>query len=288
MRPELYLLSATLLAGFGWVASKIVVQALPGELFLGLRFILAGLILLPFCYKSIVAMRVKPLLYCAAVGCILGVALQIWIVALSMDEGVTEGAFIMSLAMIFAPIVSWVMFRVKPNKAFWLAWPISIIGMMLLTLTDGWSIELSQAYFVLASVSLSIHFVLNKKLTANIKPLVSICIQLFFVGFVSLLVVSVTEQADFTWSTELILWFLLATILITSVRYLLQTMGQSAINMETAALIMILEPVWAMCFSYLVLDEWIELQKLFGASLILLSLFLYIKLSKKRAAIGLN
>lgn len=48
MRGIIYLLIATLLAAMGWVASKFVVSHMPGDLFLGVRFVLASLILLPF------------------------------------------------------------------------------------------------------------------------------------------------------------------------------------------------------------------------------------------------
>jgi len=38
MRGEILLLIATLLAALGWIASKIVVTAMPGNLFIASRF----------------------------------------------------------------------------------------------------------------------------------------------------------------------------------------------------------------------------------------------------------
>ena len=48
MRGEFYLLMATLLAAVGWIASKIVITAVPGEIFIVARFLLASIILFPF------------------------------------------------------------------------------------------------------------------------------------------------------------------------------------------------------------------------------------------------
>jgi drug/metabolite transporter (DMT)-like permease len=44
---------------------------------------------------------------------------------------------------------------------------------------------------------------------------------------------------------------------------------------------MILEPIWTLILSISFLDEVVEMQKLIGGGVILLSLFIYIKYSKK-------
>lgn len=280
MRGVLYLFIATLLAAVGWVASKMVVIHMPGELFIGARFLLASLLLLPFCYKNLVKLDAKRLLSAGGVGIFLGVSLQVWVHAVAMSQSLSEGAFIMSLAMIIAPMVAWLLFQVRPNRAFWLALPVSICGMMLLILTKGWQVDPSQWYFLLAAALLSVHFVLNKNISLNIKPLDSICIQLFVVGVVGLVYAALTKPVAFELNAQLLFWFIISTVIATSVRYLLQTLGQYKVTMETAALLMILEPIWTMLLSILMLDEQLQLQQFAGGSLIFLSLLLYIKLSR--------
>ncbi|MDO6620610.1 MULTISPECIES: DMT family transporter [unclassified Shewanella] len=280
MRGALYLFIATLLAAVGWISSKLVVDEMPGEVFIASRFMLASLILLPFCYKSIWRLRAKQLLLACGVGIFLGMSLQIWVFAVSISNSLSEGAFIMSLAMIIAPMTAWVLFKVKPHRAFWLALPISVVGMMLLSLSNGWQVETSQWYFLLASSLLSVHFVLNKKISLSIKPLDSICLQLFMVGLVAAVYVAFTQQLSFEVNDSLIFWFVVSTVIATSVRYVFQTLGQYQVKMETAALIMILEPIWTMILSFSLLDEQISLQKVIGGALIFISLSVYIKLSK--------
>ncbi|MEZ9367518.1 DMT family transporter [Shewanella sp. 10N.286.51.B2] len=280
MRGALYLFIATLLAAVGWISSKLVVDEMPGEVFIASRFMLASLILLPFCYKSIWRLRAKQLLLACGVGIFLGMSLQIWVFAVSISNSLSEGAFIMSLAMIIAPMTAWFLFKVKPHRAFWLALPISVVGMMLLSLSNGWQVETSQWYFLLASSLLSVHFVLNKKISRSIKPLDSICLQLFMVGLVAAVYVAFTQQLSFEVNDSLIFWFVVSTVIATSVRYVFQTLGQYQVKMETAALIMILEPIWTMILSFSLLDEQISLQKVIGGALIFISLSVYIKLSK--------
>ncbi|GIU05060.1 MULTISPECIES: DMT family transporter [unclassified Shewanella] len=283
MRGVLYLFIATLLAAMGWIASKVVVQSMAGEMFIASRFILASLILVPFCYKSLLKLSAKQVLSACGVGVFLGLALQVWIYAVSISDGLSEGAFIMSLAMIIAPLTAWLLFQVKPNRAFWIALPVSVSGMMLMSLTNGWKMESSQLLFLLASALLSVHFVMNKRISGNLKPLVSICLQLFVVGLVGLLYTLYTEPEAVEFSNHLLVWFVLSIVMATSVRYLLQTMGQYKVSMETAALLMILEPIWTLLLSISVLGETLEPQKLLGGGVIFVSLFLYIKLSRRFA-----
>ena len=278
---EVYLLGATLLAAVGWIASKLVVLEMPGPLFIGVRFFIASLILLPFCFRLIRQLNWSQLFGIAGVGLILSGSLQVWVYAVSITDSLSEGAFITSLAMIIAPFVSWLIFRVKPNRAFWLSFPISIIGMLLLTLTNGWVFEESQVYFLLASIMLSLHFVMNKRVTNNVKPIASICIQLFMVGISGMIFAGATGQPDFEITSSLILWFTVSAVVATAIRYLLQTVGQHSVNMEVGALIMILEPVWTLILSVTMLGETVELQKLIGGAVIIGALFCYIRLSRK-------
>lgn len=278
---EVYLLGATLLAAVGWIASKLVVLEMPGPLFIGVRFFIASLILLPFCFRLIRQLSWSQLLGIAGVGLILSGSLQVWVYAVSITDSLSEGAFITSLAMIIAPFVSWIIFRVKPNRAFWLSFPISIIGMLLLTLTNGWAFEESQIYFLLASIMLSLHFVMNKRVTNNVKPIASICIQLFMVGISGMAFAAMTGQPEFEITGSLIFWFTVSAVVATAIRYLLQTVGQHSVNMEVAALIMILEPVWTLILSVTMIGETVELQKLAGGAVIIGALFCYIRLSRK-------
>lgn len=283
MRGEIYILLVSLLAALGWIASKLVLAGMPGDIFIASRFLLASVMLFPFCYQQLLALSLKKCATVSAVGLVLAAAMQVWIYAVSIANSLSEGAFIMSLAMIFAPFTAWLLFRKSPQRAFWLALPIAIIGMMLLTLTNGWQVEQSQWYFLLAAILLSLHFVFNKQLTTTIKPLASICLQLFVVGVAGAITAFFSATESFELNHQVVVWFAVSMIAATALRYLLQTIGQAAIKMETASLIMILEPIWTLLLSFTMLGETVKLQKLVGGGVILLSLIVHIKFSKPLA-----
>jgi drug/metabolite transporter (DMT)-like permease len=280
LRGKLSLLLATMLAAVGWISSKLVILEMPGEVFIAARFLMASLILLPFCYQQIFALRPKQIAALGGVGMALAASIEVWVHAITISSTLSEGAFIMSLAMIIAPFISWLLFKVKPNRMFWISLPITCIGIMLLTITTGWQVDNSQWFFLLSSALLSLHFVLNKRVLTNIKPLTSICVQLFMVGIVGSVFMAAVSPERFEINGHVLFWFAVSTVIATSVRYLLQTVGQFSVKIETASLIMILEPIWTLILSISFLDEVVEMQKLIGGGVILLSLFIYIKYSK--------
>ncbi len=280
MRSELILITATILAAIGWIASKLVIQGMANDMFIALRFLTASLLLLPFSVKQLAGLPLKLMAKTAGVGLMLALSIQIWLYAVSISDTLAEGAFIMSLAMIFAPMIATLLFKTRLNKAFVLAFPIALCGLMLLMLENGWHIDPSQIYFLLASLFLSFHFVLNKQIASKIKPIASITIQLFVVGCSGLASMLVSDVAEFNPNAEVLLWFVVSVVAATAIRYLIQTVGQATLNGERAALIMLLEPIWTLMLSVVMLGEVLSAQQLLGGMVILFSLVVYIKQPK--------
>jgi drug/metabolite transporter (DMT)-like permease len=70
-------------------------------------------------------------------------------------------------------------------------------------------------------------------------------------------------------------WFAASAVLATSLRYVMQTLGQKGSSPANAALIMLLEPIWTVIFSVLWYGEQLSVNKYIGCSFILISLLYY-------------
>ena len=103
-KAELTLVLVTLIAGAGWIFSKQAIQGLPAFGFIGIRFVLASLCLLPLCYRALIKTHPKDIAKALSVGLILGCSLLLWIYAISVSPTLGEGAFIMSLSMLLMPM----------------------------------------------------------------------------------------------------------------------------------------------------------------------------------------
>lgn len=274
-RAAWILVATTGLAGLGWIFSKEAIQGLPPFGFVGLRFLVASSCLLPLCFKQIRQLTL-PLFYQAlGGGLILTFALLSWVYAISISETLGEGAFIVSLSMIIVPIIAWLLFKERPKRAFWLSMPIAVSGLAMLSLTDGWNSSAGQIWFLANACLLALHFNVNSKLAQKIPVLLLTAIQLFVTGVVSLGASLMFETFPEQIETSIWGWFAASALLATSLRYVMQTLGQKGSNPGNAALIMLLEPIWTVILSMAWYGEQLSRNKIIGCSLILIALILY-------------
>ncbi|MGF1689026.1 DMT family transporter [Photobacterium japonica] len=276
-RADLILIGTTLLAAAGWVFSKEAIQGLPPFGFIGLRFVMASLFLLPFCighFRDVARVDIGKAM---SVGLLLGTALLMWIYAMSTTSTLGEGAFIMSLSMLFVPLVAWPLYKIKPPRVFWLALPVAFSGLAMLSLGGAvqWQFSPSQGWFLAAAAMLAIHFNVNSQFARRLPTLLLTALQLFVTGCVGLLASLLFETWPETISMEIWGWFALSMLVATSIRYVMQTAGQKHSTPANAAVIMILEPVWTVVLSVLWYAEQMPAHKVTGCLMILSALFIY-------------
>ncbi|MGI2258945.1 DMT family transporter [Shewanella sp. GXUN23E] len=274
-KATLLLVLTTMIAALGWIFSKEAIAGLPPFGFIGLRFTLASVCLLPLCYRPMRRANAKDIRAAAGVGILLGGALMCWIHAVAISDTLGEGAFIMSLSMLLVPIVAWGLFRQRPRRVFWLSLPIAVCGLGLLSLSNGWQGSSSQLWFLAAALMLALHFNVNSKYSQRLPILLLTCIQLMVTGLIGLAMSLMFETQPQTVPASIWIWFALSTLLATSLRYVMQTMGQKFVPTGNAALVMLLEPVWTVVLSFLWYRETLSTAQLTGCILIMLSLVLY-------------
>lgn len=275
-RGELILFFVSIIAASGWFFSKFAMAEFPPVGFMGARFILAFFIFLPFAYYQLKQLSRRQILRACLVGFCYGVYLSLWTLGLINSEHFGEGAFLVSLSMLIAPLVSWLFFKDKPQKVFWLSLPIAILGLVLLALGRGQlHFSLGSIIFLSSSITAAIYFVLNNHFARNIPVLSLTTLQVGVVGLGCGIYSYFFEAYPASFSSSIWCWFVASLLLATNGRMLLQTIGQKYCNVATAALIMVLEPVWTLILSILLLGEQLTWTKALGCMFILSALMVY-------------
>ncbi|MFW2328328.1 MULTISPECIES: DMT family transporter [Aeromonas] len=282
--PLLLMVLVTLLAAAGWLFSKEAIRELPPAAFIGSRFLLAALLLLPLAWLREPPPTRAQLLRAAGCGTLLGASLLLWVTAISQSDALGSGAFIMSVATLMAPLAAWGAFRAKPGRHYWLTLPIAIAGLLLLSSSTHWGgdhpdqtgVSLSLFWFLAAATTLGIQLAVHRHFAQSIAPTWLTCIQLAMTGLLSTLLSLLTEQwpeggvSHGIWG-----WFAASVLIATTLRYWLLTHALSKMTTAHAALMMLLEPVWTLILSTLCYSEPLGGAKLAGAGLVLGALVLY-------------
>ncbi|WP_429102926.1 DMT family transporter [Aeromonas veronii] len=274
--PLLLMVLVTLLAAAGWLFSKEAIRELPPAAFIGSRFLLAALLLLPLAWLREPPPTRAQLVRAASCGTLLGASLLLWVTAISQSDALGSGAFIMSVATLMAPLAAWGAFRAKPGRHYWLTLPIAIAGLLLLSSSTHWGVSLSLFWFLAAATTLGIQLAVHRHFAQSIAPTWLTCIQLAMTGLLGTLLSLLTEQwPEAGVSHGIWGWFAASVLIATTLRYWLLTHALSKMTTAHAALMMLLEPVWTLLLSTLFYNEPLGGAKLAGAGLVLGALVLY-------------
>ena len=271
---DLLLLLVTLLAALGWVFSKEALQGIAPLAFLGVRFLLAGMLLAILCIPQFKLLTSQDWKLALAMGGLFSVALMIWVQGLFVSNHVGEGAFITSLGVVLVPVVGKWVFKEPLPMTTWIALPVAIIGLACLSLNGGFQFENGQILFTVAAVMFALHFNLNTLAVAKIPAFALTSIQLLSAGAGAILVSFALESwpldiSPITWG-----WILASVILPSAARFVIQTYAQSMASASHAAVILILEPLWVCFITAFWFDESMTLMQFSGCALIFLALLI--------------
>lgn len=272
LNADLLLVLVTLLAAVGWVFSFQALKGLPPLLFMGGRFLAAGLLLCGVGAGKLHQLTAAELRTAAAIGMVMAVTMLCWILGLHFVVNLGVGAFICSLGMILAPLVGKLLFDMQVNRSTWAGIVIAIVGMGCLSLEHGLQVNRSDWLFFAAACGLALHFNLNARFALQVPVLPLTAIQLSMVGVFCLLVSAGFERWPAAVSVEVLGWMLASILIATSLRFFLQVKAQSLGASSHAALIMILEPVWTALIGAVWRGERMGALQLVGCGLIFAAL----------------
>lgn len=289
-KSDLLLVVVTLFAAISWMFSKESVLLMPPLMFMAARFLIAGAVLTLFARRSLLALSLDQLRRSVGVGLVFGTAMTCWVMGLFYGKSLGEGAFLTSLGVVIVPIIARLVFREAQPPSTWLAIPIAVAGLALLSLKNGFRPEAGQIFFVMAATIFALYFTLNTR-AANQRTVVNrlgktvekqrvpalplTAIALLTVGLFTLVESAILEEWQPTLSepAPLLIWWVLASAVIgTAGRFLIQTFAQSLSANSHGVVILVLEPVWVALFAAAWFGETMTSIQLAGCGLIFTAL----------------
>ncbi|AOY87485.1 permease [Marinobacter salinus] len=289
-KSDLLLVAVTLLAAISWIFSKEAILLMPPLLFMGVRFLIAGTLLAIVAWRPLMRLSGDQIRRSLGVGLVFGVAMSFWVMGLFHGTSMGEGAFLTSLGVVIVPIIARAVFKEEQPPSTWLAIPIAVAGLALLSLKNGFQPEPGQLFFVTAASIFALYFTLNTR-AANQRTITNrrgetiekkrvpalplTALALLTVGLVTLAESAILEpwQKAFTEPNPVLIWWVLGSAVIgTAGRFLTQTYAQSLSAHSHGVVILVLEPVWVALFAAGWFGETMSPMQLGGCGLIFAAL----------------
>ena len=157
-----------------FVAIKVGLESYSPENLALLRYLIASLVLIPLFRKNRLSLpKIRdfpPILILGFLG------FTVYNVALNYGEtGTTAGAasFLIGQIPIFTTLLAIILLNERPNYSTFLGMAISFVGVFLITLGEGkgFSFEPKALFILLAAISESLYFVLQKPYLSKYKPI---------------------------------------------------------------------------------------------------------------------
>ncbi|RYL94810.1 DMT family transporter [Sporolactobacillus sp. THM7-4] len=279
-KADMMLVIATMFWGSSYLFMKMGLQSVEPFNLIALRFIIAFIITGCLFYKRLVRTDRRTLLY----GFILGVNLFFVFTTVTFGVRLTStsnAGFLVSLTVIFVPILSSLLFHKKLTLQLGLGIGLALTGIGLLTLKTHFVIGTGDFYCILCALFNAIYFITANKLTRNSDSIALGVWQLGFTGVLSGLFSLFTETTRLPGNTESWTAVLGLSLLCTAVGYIMQTSAQKFTTSEHTGLIFTLEPVFSALFAFLFAGEKLSVKGYVGAVLVLLSVLIAVSKSGK-------
>nr|WP_286206674.1 DMT family transporter [Thauera linaloolentis] len=274
MEADLFLLLATLAAAAGWIFSKEALAGLPPLLFVGSRFLLAGVALAVFGWPQLRVLGRRGWRGALMVGALFALAMAFWISGLQHARHIGEGAFIASLGVVLVPLVGRLFFGERPPRMVWVSMPLALVGFACLSLEHGFRVEPGQWFFVAAAAVFAVLINLNGRVVHDVPALALSTVQVTTVGVLMLPLSAALETWPGAVQAPVLGWLLGSALFATTLRFFAQLHGQSLTTPSHAAVILMLEPMWTALAAAWWFGERMGALQFFGCTLIFSALVL--------------
>ena len=180
--------------------------------------------------------------------------------------GAGKAGFITTLYIVFVPIIGLLMGK-RSGLLKWLAVVMSLCGLYLLSVKDGFTIELGDAILIVSSLFWSAHILSCNHFTKDGDPLKLSCIQFAVPCVMSLIAMSISESPTAE-SLRGAMWpIFYVGFISTGIAFTCQMAGQKYADPVNASLIMSLESIFAVLAGYFLLQETFTMREIVGCVL---------------------
>lgn len=288
MKANLLLLLTAAIWGMAFVAQKVGAEYVSAFTFNGIRFLLGAVSLLPIIAirkkeqgtmdKSVFWNTIKAGLIA---GIILFLASGLQQMGMSYTSA-SKAGFITGLYIVLVPVAG-IFLKQKTGLNTWLGVFLALIGLYLLSINEGFTIEFGDFLVLCCAIAFTFHILVIDHATKIVDSIQLSCIQFFTCSALNLIIALVTEdfgsqQIDKAWIP-----ILYGGLFSVGIAYTLQAVAQKDAKPSHAAILMSMESVFSCLGGMIILGERLSLRGAVGCVLIFAAIILsQVKLPGKR------
>ncbi|EKF18046.1 DMT family transporter [Nitratireductor pacificus] len=271
-QANLLLLIAGAMWGMGFVAQSTAMSVIGPLLFIGLRFAIASISMLPFAIwearRSPAALGSRDWRNFAVIGLLLFAGMTAQQVGL-LTTTVTNSGFLTGLYVVMVPFLAVILFRQWPHAVVWPAALSALAGIWLLSGAGSVAFQPGDWLTIVCAAFWALQVIMIARSAANTGRPVTLAVTQFTVTAVLALGIALAiEPIEFAAIRLALPEILYAGIFSGGIAFTLQVVGQRYTTAPQAAIFLSTEAVFAALFGALFLGERLPPLGLAGCALI--------------------
>ena len=265
------LFGAAIIWGSSFFVVKNTVDIFTPHMLLGFRFTIGCILLAVIFRKKLKLLDKGYFISGAVIGFCLFAAYSLQTIGIT-DTTPGKNAFLTAIYCIIEPFLFWAVDKSKPDIYNYLAAVICIVGIGLVSLTEGLTIGFGDAFTLLGGLCFAAHMVAVAKLGRDRDPILITILQFGYAAIFAWVVGFTTESLPAVWTLDSVLGLLFLAVFATAVALLLQNVGQKYTHPSAAAIILSLESVFGVLFSVIFYGEALTPKLIIGFVLIFIAI----------------
>jgi drug/metabolite transporter (DMT)-like permease len=275
-RANMFLLFAGAIWGMGFVAQSSAMDNIGPWLFIGLRFALATLTMLPLAAREVMRAGAMPARLDLMKFAMIGVTLFLGMAAQQsglLTTSVTNAGFLTARYLIMVPLLGIALFRQMPHIAIWPAALCALFGIFLLSggkldaLAAGDWLTILCAFFWALQILL-----INRYANESGLPVTLAVTQFAVTAVLGLGAALIFERIDWTAAILAAPEILFAGVFAGGLAFTFQAVGQRHTTASQAAIILSSEALFAALFGALIMHDRLPPMAWLGCGLIFIAI----------------
>lgn len=268
-KGALVLMAAVMIArGTSFIFSKKLMGDFAPMNVLGVRFIIAFLILTVIFYKKMLKLDLKTLKGGFVLGACYTACMAAEMYGLRLIDTGTS-SFIENSAVVIVPLYTAVLTRKLPKGRIWLEALIAFTGVGLLTISGGGSLNVGIMLAILAALIFGVCIMVTKAVSKDNDPITIGIIQLGTMGILSAIISFIIDKPRLPQNGTEWLMILMLAVVCSCFGFTFQPLAQKYISVETASVFTAVNPLSTCFIGIIFANEDSGIFKFLGGGLII-------------------
>lgn len=277
----LLLVIATAIWGLAFVAQKSAMDHLGPLSFSGARFLLGGVVLLPFAFAELRRRQVRLADFTPRRWVMIGLLCAVFLLGSVLQQyglvltSVTNSGFLTALYVLFVPLIAFVAIRAMPHPIIYIGAPLALVGIFYLNGGHLAALNFGDVLVIISAVFWGGHvFLVGLLSRATALPVTLSAITFIGTGLVCLAFGLPIEAPALEGFGAIWVQIAYTGLLSTGLAFTLQAIAQQHVPAANAAIVLSAESLFAALGGALILGERLSPVGYAGAALIFFAIIL--------------